>query len=438
MRKTLKFFPIVLIILGAIGCDYNTVNTTVKEETTLSYLMEFGYSAYDLTKKKSIEKSIEKFQDENPTITIKLETASYDNYTTELNKRVTDNNPPDIITMWAQDVADYNEQGYLTDLKKFIKLDQLNDEDYFYDKFNDLFVIEGELLAIPNQYNSIGVFYNKKWFDNANIGYPSDEWTWEEFMETAKELKAFNQSEYGVVFPFGLEFIEPLIISLGGSILSPDFSKASGYLNNKQSLKAFKWVYDLIKLQKLSPVESSGNWRTPLQMLTTNEVGMAIGWSAYSTNNIIPDITSGISDERYSYVALPHFKEGIRVTSSSATGIGISSKSKNAQASWKFLRSILLDNNEMSQQLAGGNWITPKTAYQDVLKTNPNKVNYVNELDYIVPNVNNKIKEWYNIHYQINKSEMTNFINSDESSLQLFLDELALKLDKMLDNLKGE
>ena len=46
------------------------------------------------------------------------------------------------------------------------------------------------LMCIPQNLSSLVVYYNKELFDAAGVAYPSDDWTWDDFVETAKALTA--------------------------------------------------------------------------------------------------------------------------------------------------------------------------------------------------------------------------------------------------------
>ena len=48
-----------------------------------------------------------------------------------------------------------------------------------------------------------------------------------------------------------LVVMEPMILSKGGSILSPDGTKAAGYLNSDESVNAMQYVIDFYKQQEL-------------------------------------------------------------------------------------------------------------------------------------------------------------------------------------------
>ena len=46
----------------------------------------------------------------------------------------------------------------------------------------------GDTYLIPTQMASMVMFYSKKLFDEAGVAYPTDEWTFEEFLDIAQKL----------------------------------------------------------------------------------------------------------------------------------------------------------------------------------------------------------------------------------------------------------
>lgn len=55
----------------------------------------------------------------------------------------------------------------------------------------------GDLYAGPVNWDTIAIYYNKTLFDEAGVAYPTAEWTWDEFAETARALTNPSQAIYG-------------------------------------------------------------------------------------------------------------------------------------------------------------------------------------------------------------------------------------------------
>ena len=52
------------------------------------------------------------------------------------------------------------------------------------------FAFGDDITALPQGWNNMIVYYNKGVFDEAGVPYPSADWTWDEFRETAQKLTA--------------------------------------------------------------------------------------------------------------------------------------------------------------------------------------------------------------------------------------------------------
>ncbi len=75
----------------------------------------------------------------------------------------------------------------------FLPIEAYLTEDGFdlYDAFGDGIAasyIDDEIYGLPYTKGGFYVFYNKDMFDAAGLAYPTDDWTWEEFERTAKQL----------------------------------------------------------------------------------------------------------------------------------------------------------------------------------------------------------------------------------------------------------
>jgi multiple sugar transport system substrate-binding protein len=55
----------------------------------------------------------------------------------------------------------------------------------------------GKTYLIPLQAATMVMFYAKKLFDDAGVAYPTDDWTFEEFVETAKKLTDAGKGTFG-------------------------------------------------------------------------------------------------------------------------------------------------------------------------------------------------------------------------------------------------
>jgi len=133
-------------------------------------------------------------------------------------------------------------------------------------KFND------NVYMLPSQAGTWAVFYNKKIFDDAHVPYPKGEWTWDQYLETAKKLTNPSKGIYGSLMPdFDADFYVP------ASQEGVSGYKADGSSNfDDPAFKAsLKWLYDLGNTFKVQP-----SWleyhskKIPYDAMMTGKYGM--------------------------------------------------------------------------------------------------------------------------------------------------------------------
>jgi multiple sugar transport system substrate-binding protein len=146
-------------------------------------------------------------------------------------------NYPDIAYIYGSDLANLAKGDQLVDLTDAIDNGDLN-WDRFVDAGKEAVTVDGRPRAVPAFIDNLAVVYNKKIFDDAGVDYPTDDWTWDDFLATAAELNDPDAGIAGFGWPgTGDEDttwrIWPLIWQQGGDIVSEDgssvgFDGASG------------------------------------------------------------------------------------------------------------------------------------------------------------------------------------------------------------------
>ncbi|MCI1141088.1 extracellular solute-binding protein, partial [Stenotrophomonas maltophilia] len=81
----------------------------------------------------------------------------------------------------------------------------------------------------PKDFDTIGLWYNKKMFDEAKIPYPDNTWDWNKLREAAKKLTDPNKGVWGIAAaPYGQDNYYNTIFQSGGFVISDD-KKSSGF-----------------------------------------------------------------------------------------------------------------------------------------------------------------------------------------------------------------
>lgn len=177
---------------------------------------------------KVIQKMIDRFNSTHPDINVSKDSGGVnsDRMLQKVTAGLQADNVPDIAYIFGSDLANLAEGDKLANLSQAVDSGDL-DWDRFIKPAQDAATVDGEPRAVPAFIDNLAVVYNKKIFDAAGEPYPTNDWTWDEFLATAKKLNDQSKGIAGFAWPgTGDEDttwrIWPLIWQAGGDVLSED------------------------------------------------------------------------------------------------------------------------------------------------------------------------------------------------------------------------
>lgn len=160
---------------------------------------------------------VDDFMASQSEITVDLSFEAWDDYMTRLPTLFAGGQVPDVIHQHMSIVQDYGARGALEDLTPFMERDSVSRDDYIEALF-EAFTSDVGVLAFPKDSAAWGVYYNKTKFDEAGVDYPSDDWTFDDFRETAKAMTVDEAgvrgnedgfSTEGTMQQYGFSWLEP-------------------------------------------------------------------------------------------------------------------------------------------------------------------------------------------------------------------------------------
>ena len=189
---------------------------------------EIRYAFWDAAQQSYLEKCVEEFNKLYPNIKITLEPSVWDEYWTKLEAGATGGSIADVFWMNGPNITKYAKGDILLPIDDLLAGSDLDKSNY-PEGLVSLYHIDGKQYALPKDFDTVGVWYNKQIFDEAGVPYPSDDWTWEDMVDIAKQLTKADGSVYGIGAPYDTQVgIYNTIYASGGEIISAD-KKSSGY-----------------------------------------------------------------------------------------------------------------------------------------------------------------------------------------------------------------
>ncbi|MCP5097054.1 MAG: sugar ABC transporter substrate-binding protein [Chloroflexi bacterium] len=237
-----------LLILAIAGCTSQTDKPTVT-------FMVFG----DPAEFNAYKELVDAFNTQHTDIHIELtHVPSPKEYRTRLVTEFAAGNPPEVTLMNYRRYASFAANGMLEPLGPYLENSKLISLDDFYPVATDGFMWQGELMCVPQNISSLVVYYNQALFDAAGVAYPSDKWTWDEFVETAVSLTQDHNGD-GTIDQYGLG-VEPSLFRLAPFIwqnnapLVDDINYPTRLvLTRPPSLAALQWFTDLHNVHGVVP-----------------------------------------------------------------------------------------------------------------------------------------------------------------------------------------
>jgi multiple sugar transport system substrate-binding protein len=247
---------------------------------------------------------------------------------------IASNLAPDIIFINNIDGQKYIKANILLNLNSYIKTDKNFSDKIFYKKTLDAFKYKNKLYAIPRDVSNLVIYYNKSLFDKYKIKYPSDNWTFKEFVETSKKL-TLDEDKNGTIDVFGTGFETnplfwlPFLWSNGGGIISNDGNKI--ILDSKNSIESIQQYSDLRNKYHVAPTAVEKGSMTMGQMFINQKIAMQIN-GRWAVTRFRKDLKF-----KWDIATFPAGTNG-SVVDADASGWAISKDCKHPQLSWKFIK----------------------------------------------------------------------------------------------------
>ena len=332
-KKILSMGILATMMLTFIACGNK--NTTAEGSSNKGSKDKLVMAIWDKNQLDGLEQITDDFTKETG-INVEIQVTPWDQYWTMLEAGASGGELPDVFWMHSNEFTKYAKYDILLDLTDKIKDSQKVDLTKYPKDIVDLYNYDSKQFAVPKDIDTIGLWYNKKMFDEAGIAYPDATWTWDTFREAAKKLTKADGSQYG----YSLNPTSTqdgwynMVYSMGGSILSEDSKQST--MNDKNTIKALNFVTDMIKDGSMPPYEViSENGADAL--FTSGKVAMVFqgSWMVnYLTTNEYVAANGDVA------VLPKDAQTGNRVSLYNGLGWAAAANTSNPDAAWQLIEYL--------------------------------------------------------------------------------------------------
>ena len=137
----------------------------------------------------------------SPAHRVKLSHSQASSYTEQLLVQAAARNLPDLVHLDRKDLPLFVHRGLFEDLTPYIESDTSFDIELFLPELLPDCRVEGRYYAIPHNFSTLVLYYNKDHFDAEGLPYPDSTWTWGTLLQAAQWLT--RRDEKGKTVRYG-------------------------------------------------------------------------------------------------------------------------------------------------------------------------------------------------------------------------------------------
>lgn len=190
---------------------------------------------------------LQDFHSAHPEIEV-FYTPEPDNYEDAMLSDMQAGTAPDVFAGCCDTLPIWAQKGYLLDLRAFVESDLPHEtvNDWDSAQYRSFFTREGLQFAVPKYHGALALYYNKDIFDLYQLGYPTANWTHEDYLQAMRSLKQAAADDdrsdlWASMFDVSWERIQVHVNGWDGHFVDPQDSSRS-FMARPESLTAMEWL----------------------------------------------------------------------------------------------------------------------------------------------------------------------------------------------------
>jgi multiple sugar transport system substrate-binding protein len=182
--------------------------------------------------------------------------------------------PPDVFLSGYGDFGGFAAKRVLDPVGPHLDASETLRRGAYYPQALKAFEIDGELQCMPQDISSPVVFYNRDAFRAAGIDDPAADWSYDDFVATAKKLKgSLGADRFALGFEPDMERLASFAFSAGG-VLVDDPVGPTGFTLDGPATRT--GLQSFFSLSRFSPGESVLGSKEPDELFAEGDIAMFV------------------------------------------------------------------------------------------------------------------------------------------------------------------
>ena len=283
-----------------------------------------------------IDRAIEKFEKRYKNVKVTYKSGiSKEDYSQWLAARLIDDNLPDVFMIKDSDFNKFSSLNAIKNLDGIIAKDKGFDKNKFFQTSYNVGNYQERQYALPYETVPVLLFVNKTLLEREGIDIPKIDWVWNDIYEICKKVTK-DTNDDGIIDQFGTYNYKWMnaVRSNGYDLVNYENDKIDFTQESVlESLFFIKKLYDLNQGQKATQEDFN----------TGHVAFMPLTFAEYRTYKAYPYKIKKYSEFKWDFITFPAGPEGDNVSEVDSLLIGISSKTKQEELAWEFLKTLTYD-----------------------------------------------------------------------------------------------
>ena len=285
MKKLICLVLALAMLLCAAIASAEVAPFDTETPITLYYALDGSGAAAD-----AYNKIFDKFEEENPNITVELVFVpmnDWPDYVAKIQTMIAGGTPLDCAHITNESTPVFHNMGMLENMDPYVAAhpEWFSGLEAAADMCQSTFVKDGSNFGVAKDWNNVVMHFNMDMLKEAGLELPGEDWTPEEFLEYCEKLTVKNDDgsvRYAFNIPLYYFGYEAWFLANGGRIFNEDFSECT--INSPEIVEIVQFWQDCIFKYGYAPVPSVANWN---EMSMINEQTAMISAGRWSVSTYL-------------------------------------------------------------------------------------------------------------------------------------------------------
>lgn len=305
------------------------------------------------------QEMLDKFNETHPNIQV-FYTPDPENYQEKVLADFQAGTAPDVFQGCCTHFPAWAQMGYTLDLSSYVEkdLDPSIIADWDPAQYEALFTGDGQQFGLPKYHGALALYYNKDLFDEYDVAYPDETWTYDDYLEAMRLLTHDRDDDgktdlWGSMMDISWDRIQVHVNAWGGHFVDPEDS-TNCMMAEPEAMAAMEWIrarmWDDKVMASLLDVQNVST----REAFISGQVAMVEdgSWA-------LKDILAG-ADFRIGVAPMPVGPQGDRATLATTDGFAIYKGTEHPDEAWELVKFLI--SEDYGKAMAEANFLQPARA----------------------------------------------------------------------------